>query len=78
MQLKFSSSYKKHNFYSRLLSSLETFSQNIKSDKLEETFIEDNFAVSIVNMPTNRIKPIIGFAYGLYFFYFDLNMHLLI
>ncbi|CAF5158300.1 unnamed protein product, partial [Rotaria sp. Silwood1] len=24
-------------------------------------------AVSIVNMPNNRTKPIVGFAFGLYF-----------
>jgi len=45
----------------RLLSSLDIFSQNIKTD---ETFIENNLAVSIINLPNNRTKPIIGFAFG--------------
>jgi hypothetical protein len=51
----------------RLLSSLEIFSQNFKSNELDETFVENNLAVSIVKMPNNRSKPIIGFAFGLYF-----------
>ncbi|UJR08985.1 hypothetical protein I4U23_013235 [Adineta vaga] len=47
----------------KLLSSLETFSQNFKSNQLEENFMQDNLAVSIVNMPNNRTKPIIGFTF---------------
>jgi len=48
----------------RLLSSLEIFSQNLKSNELDETFVENNLAVSIVKMPNNRTKPIIGFAFS--------------
>ncbi|CAF5144345.1 unnamed protein product, partial [Rotaria magnacalcarata] len=33
----------------KLLSSLERFTQNLKSDKLEQNFIETNLAVSIVD-----------------------------
>ncbi|CAF3706849.1 unnamed protein product [Rotaria socialis] len=47
----------------KLLSSLERFTQNLKSDRLEQNFIETNLAVSIVDMPNNRTKPIIGFAF---------------
>ncbi|CAF1096359.1 unnamed protein product [Rotaria sordida] len=47
----------------KLLSSLETFSQNLKSNQSDQTFIEHNLAVSIVNMPNNRTKPIVGFAF---------------
>ncbi|CAF3607981.1 unnamed protein product [Rotaria sordida] len=43
----------------KLLSSLETFSQNLKSNQSDQTFIEHNLAVSIVNMPNNRTKPIV-------------------
>ncbi len=46
----------------KLLSSLDTFSQNIETT--DQTFTESNLAVSIVHMPNNRPKPIIGFAFG--------------
>jgi hypothetical protein len=51
----------------RLLSSLETYSQNLKSNQSEQNFNEDHLSVSIINLPNNRTKPIIGFAFGLYF-----------
>ncbi|CAF1015720.1 unnamed protein product [Adineta ricciae] len=47
----------------KLLSSLETFSQNMKSNQFDATYVQDNLAVSIVNMPNNRTKPIIGFEF---------------
>ena len=42
------------------------FSQNLKSNKLEQTFNEENLVVTIVNMSYNRTQRIIGFAFGLY------------
>lgn len=50
----------------RLLSLLETYSQNVIFDELDKTFIENNLAVSIVNKPTSRTEPIIGFSFGMY------------
>jgi hypothetical protein len=58
-----------NQLFSRLLSSLEAFSQNVISNDSDTTFMENNLAVSIVNMPNNRTKPIVGFAFGLYFPY---------
>ena len=50
----------------RLLSVLETYGQHVILDELEKSFVQTNLAVSIVDQPNNRTKPIIGFAYGLY------------
>ena len=38
----------------------------MKSSQFDATYVQDNLAVSIVNMPNNRTKPIIGFEFGLY------------
>lgn len=48
----------------KLLSSLDQFAQNLKSNEFDQTFQEKNLVVSIVNMPNNRAKPIVGFAFG--------------
>ena len=48
----------------RLLSSLEAFSQTLHSNELDNNFILNHFAVSIVNMPDGRRQPIVGFAFG--------------
>ncbi|CAF2659062.1 unnamed protein product, partial [Rotaria sp. Silwood2] len=47
----------------KLLSSLEKFSQNLKLNQSDQNFIENNLAVSIIDMPNNRTKPIVGFAF---------------
>ncbi|CAF1436686.1 unnamed protein product, partial [Adineta steineri] len=47
----------------KLISSVEKFSQNFISNKSDENFVENNLVVSIVNMPNNRTKPIVGFAF---------------
>ncbi|CAF3803910.1 unnamed protein product [Adineta steineri] len=47
----------------KLLSLLETYSQNLMFDELEKSFTQTNLAVSIVNRPNSRLEPIIGFAY---------------
>lgn len=48
----------------RLFSSLETFSQHFSIRELEQSFTHQHFTVSIVNIPTHRPKPIVGFAFG--------------
>jgi len=55
---------RKRKFYFRLLSLIETYSQNLVFDELDKTFDKNNFAVSIVNKPASRIEPIIGFSFG--------------
>ncbi|CAF3581884.1 unnamed protein product [Rotaria sordida] len=47
----------------KLLSLLETYSQNFIFDELEKSFIKTNLAVSIVNRPNSWMKPIIGFSF---------------
>jgi hypothetical protein len=48
----------------KLFTSLDQFSQNLKINEFDQNFNENNLAISIVNMPNNRTKPIIGFAFG--------------
>ena len=48
----------------RLLSSLEAFSQTLRSNELDNNFVLNHFAVSIINMPDGRRQPIVGFAFG--------------
>ncbi len=55
---------KKIKLYFRLLSLIETYSQNLIFDELDKTFNRNNLAVSIVNRPARRTEPIIGFSFG--------------
>lgn len=48
----------------KLFTSLDQFSQNLKINELDQNFNENNLVISISNMPNNRTKPIIGFAFG--------------
>ena len=50
----------------KLLSSLDQYAHNLKmtTNELDQNFHEKNLIVSIVNMPNNRAKPIVGFAFS--------------
>ncbi|CAF4016929.1 unnamed protein product, partial [Rotaria magnacalcarata] len=47
----------------RLLSLLETYSENLVFDELEKYFVKNNFIVSILNKPNSWSEPIIGFSF---------------
>ncbi|UJR37227.1 hypothetical protein I4U23_029936 [Adineta vaga] len=47
----------------KLLSLIETYSQNVMFNELERSFIDNNLAISIVNRPNSHSQPIIGFAF---------------
>jgi len=50
----------------KLLTSLDVYSQNFQTKARDENIRQENFLLSIVNQPAvNRPKPIIGFAFGI-------------
>ena len=51
----------------RLVSSLDDTVQNLVVDQPDISFIQENLAVSLIHQPSTRTKPVIGFAYGEYY-----------